>query len=185
MLKIWYWETSLYCSAYTWPRRQNHGSNGSPICTNRWQYRILYKPLSGKVFSNEFDCLWLPNLDSLNCFFCCNLRKEPEFLPGKQASIIYKGKHVGNFGIVHPEVHFLHLVLIIKIRILSGLVFWFFFIAPGFEQLWHHWSVLLRGDWHRSSPLESFYYIWICAQLLQIVDFICLEDKERIFPTMY
>nr|VDD19458.1 unnamed protein product [Brassica oleracea] len=42
--------------------------------------------------------------DSLNCFFCCNLRKEPEFLPGKQASIIYKGKHVGNFGIVHPQV---------------------------------------------------------------------------------
>ncbi|KAL1825022.1 hypothetical protein DCAR_0313129 [Daucus carota subsp. sativus] len=29
---------------------------------------------------------------------------EPEFLPGRQASIIYKGKHIGNFGIVHPEV---------------------------------------------------------------------------------
>jgi phenylalanyl-tRNA synthetase beta chain len=29
---------------------------------------------------------------------------EPEFLPGRQAKIIYKGKHVGNFGIVHPEV---------------------------------------------------------------------------------
>ena len=32
------------------------------------------------------------------------LLKEPEFLPGRQASIIYKGKHFGNFGIVHPQV---------------------------------------------------------------------------------
>ncbi|XP_031401908.1 phenylalanine--tRNA ligase beta subunit, cytoplasmic [Punica granatum] len=32
------------------------------------------------------------------------LSDEPEFLPGRQASIIYKGKHFGNFGIVHPEV---------------------------------------------------------------------------------
>ncbi|KAL6281505.1 hypothetical protein ACE6H2_018386 [Prunus campanulata] len=29
---------------------------------------------------------------------------EPEFLPGRQASIIYKGKHIGTFGIVHLEV---------------------------------------------------------------------------------
>ncbi|KAL5544838.1 hypothetical protein UlMin_008622 [Ulmus minor] len=29
---------------------------------------------------------------------------EPEYLPRRQASIIYKGKHIGNFGIVHPEV---------------------------------------------------------------------------------
>ncbi|KAH0975875.1 hypothetical protein GBA52_017774 [Prunus armeniaca] len=29
---------------------------------------------------------------------------EPEFLPGRQASIIYKAKHIGTFGIVHPEV---------------------------------------------------------------------------------
>ncbi|XP_057474168.1 phenylalanine--tRNA ligase beta subunit, cytoplasmic-like [Actinidia eriantha] len=29
---------------------------------------------------------------------------EPEFLPGRQASIIYKGKCIGAFGIVHPEV---------------------------------------------------------------------------------
>ncbi|KAJ8758564.1 hypothetical protein K2173_000285 [Erythroxylum novogranatense] len=28
----------------------------------------------------------------------------PEFLSGRQASIIYKGKHIGNFGIVHPQV---------------------------------------------------------------------------------
>lgn len=32
------------------------------------------------------------------------LWKEPEFLPGRQASIIYRGKHIGTFGIVHPEV---------------------------------------------------------------------------------
>lgn len=30
--------------------------------------------------------------------------EEPEFLPGRQACIIYKGKHIGTFGIVHPEV---------------------------------------------------------------------------------
>ncbi|KAL9246122.1 hypothetical protein vseg_019696 [Gypsophila vaccaria] len=28
----------------------------------------------------------------------------PEFLPGRHASVIYKGKHIGTFGIVHPEV---------------------------------------------------------------------------------
>ncbi|XP_042501579.1 phenylalanine--tRNA ligase beta subunit, cytoplasmic-like [Macadamia integrifolia] len=32
------------------------------------------------------------------------LSDEPEFLPGRQASIIFKGKHIGTFGIVHPEV---------------------------------------------------------------------------------
>lgn len=32
------------------------------------------------------------------------LLKAPEFLPGRQASIIYKGKHIGDFGIVHPQV---------------------------------------------------------------------------------
>lgn len=32
------------------------------------------------------------------------LMKEPEFLLGRQASITHKGKHVGTFGIVHPEV---------------------------------------------------------------------------------
>ncbi|KAG8378413.1 hypothetical protein BUALT_Bualt08G0134800 [Buddleja alternifolia] len=29
---------------------------------------------------------------------------EPEFLPGRQASIIYKAKQIGTFGIVHPQV---------------------------------------------------------------------------------
>ncbi|KAK2419731.1 phenylalanine--tRNA ligase beta subunit, cytoplasmic [Trifolium repens] len=29
---------------------------------------------------------------------------EPEFLAGRQARIIYKGKQIGTFGIVHPEV---------------------------------------------------------------------------------
>ncbi|KAI3736793.1 hypothetical protein L2E82_26780 [Cichorium intybus] len=29
---------------------------------------------------------------------------EPEFLSGRQASIIYKGKSIGTFGIVHPQV---------------------------------------------------------------------------------
>ena len=33
----------------------------------------------------------------------CPLKK-PEFLAGRQARIIYMGKHVGTFGIVHPEV---------------------------------------------------------------------------------
>ncbi|KAF7838580.1 phenylalanine--tRNA ligase beta subunit, cytoplasmic [Senna tora] len=30
--------------------------------------------------------------------------EEPEFLPRRQARIICRGKHIGNFGIVHPEV---------------------------------------------------------------------------------
>jgi phenylalanyl-tRNA synthetase beta chain len=30
--------------------------------------------------------------------------EEPEFLSGRQANIIYKGKRIGVFGIVHPEV---------------------------------------------------------------------------------
>ncbi|KAJ7956540.1 Phenylalanine--tRNA ligase beta subunit like [Quillaja saponaria] len=29
---------------------------------------------------------------------------DPEFLPGRQASIIYKGNRIGTFGIVHPVV---------------------------------------------------------------------------------
>ncbi|XP_073035766.1 phenylalanine--tRNA ligase beta subunit, cytoplasmic-like [Primulina eburnea] len=29
---------------------------------------------------------------------------EPEFLPGRQANVIYKGKQIGTFGIVHPQV---------------------------------------------------------------------------------
>ncbi|XP_028772641.1 phenylalanine--tRNA ligase beta subunit, cytoplasmic [Neltuma alba] len=29
---------------------------------------------------------------------------EPEFLAGRQAKIVYKGHHIGTFGIVHPEV---------------------------------------------------------------------------------
>ncbi|MBA0835440.1 hypothetical protein Goarm_007720 [Gossypium armourianum] len=32
------------------------------------------------------------------------LSNEPEFLSGRQAKIIYKGGHIGIFGIVHPEV---------------------------------------------------------------------------------
>ncbi|GAB4860935.1 hypothetical protein Ancab_036096 [Ancistrocladus abbreviatus] len=39
-----------------------------------------------------------------NTGYYIKLSDEPEFLPGRQASIIYKGKHIGNFGIVHPEV---------------------------------------------------------------------------------
>ncbi|XP_073144388.1 phenylalanine--tRNA ligase beta subunit, cytoplasmic-like isoform X3 [Henckelia pumila] len=30
--------------------------------------------------------------------------EEPEFLPGRQATVIYKGKQIGTFGIVHPQV---------------------------------------------------------------------------------
>lgn len=33
------------------------------------------------------------------------LLKEPEFLLRVQASIYYKGKQIGSFGIVHPEVY--------------------------------------------------------------------------------
>uniref|UniRef100_A0A2P2MTP3 phenylalanine--tRNA ligase n=1 Tax=Rhizophora mucronata TaxID=61149 RepID=A0A2P2MTP3_RHIMU len=36
----------------------------------------------------------------------------PEFLPGRQASIIYKGKHIGIFGIVHPQVAIMALELV-------------------------------------------------------------------------
>ncbi|GMJ06634.1 hypothetical protein like AT1G72550 [Hibiscus trionum] len=32
------------------------------------------------------------------------LSDEPEFLLGRQAKIVYKGRRIGNFGIVHPEV---------------------------------------------------------------------------------
>ncbi|XP_020104410.1 phenylalanine--tRNA ligase beta subunit, cytoplasmic-like [Ananas comosus] len=30
--------------------------------------------------------------------------EEPEFFPNRQCSIIFKGKEIGDFGIVHPEV---------------------------------------------------------------------------------
>ncbi|KAL0709574.1 hypothetical protein Bca4012_016552 [Brassica carinata] len=44
----------------------------------------------------------VPNGD--NTGYHINRSEEPEYLPGKQASIIYKGKHIGNFGIVHPQL---------------------------------------------------------------------------------
>ncbi|GER27343.1 phenylalanine--tRNA ligase beta subunit [Striga asiatica] len=39
-----------------------------------------------------------------NTGYYIQLSKEPEFLPGRQASILYKGKQIGTFGIVHPQV---------------------------------------------------------------------------------
>ncbi|KAK4773371.1 hypothetical protein SAY87_028390 [Trapa incisa] len=39
-----------------------------------------------------------------NLGYYIKLSEEPEFLPGRQASIIYRGKRIGTFGIVHPEV---------------------------------------------------------------------------------
>ncbi|KAK1404134.1 Phenylalanine--tRNA ligase [Heracleum sosnowskyi] len=43
-----------------------------------------------------------PKEDTTGYYIQCS--SEPEFLSGRQASIIYKGKHIGTFGIVHPEV---------------------------------------------------------------------------------
>ncbi|KAM7518057.1 hypothetical protein LguiB_017019 [Lonicera macranthoides] len=40
--------------------------------------------------------------DNTGYYIKCS--EEPEFLPGRQATIIYKGKQIGTFGIVHPEV---------------------------------------------------------------------------------
>ncbi|CAH8364689.1 unnamed protein product [Eruca vesicaria subsp. sativa] len=45
---------------------------------------------------------FVPNGD--NTGYHINRSEEPEYLPGRQASIIYKGKPIGNFGIVHPQV---------------------------------------------------------------------------------
>lgn len=39
-----------------------------------------------------------------NTGYYIELSKDPEFLEGRQASIIYKGKRIGTFGIVHPQV---------------------------------------------------------------------------------
>ncbi|KAM7269278.1 hypothetical protein ACFE04_024775 [Oxalis oulophora] len=39
-----------------------------------------------------------------NTGYYIQLSEEPEFLSGRQAAIIYKGKRIGGFGIVHPEV---------------------------------------------------------------------------------
>ncbi|KFK31341.1 hypothetical protein AALP_AA6G099800 [Arabis alpina] len=38
-----------------------------------------------------------------NTGYYINLSQEPEFLAGRQASIISKGKQIGKFGIVHPH----------------------------------------------------------------------------------
>ncbi|KAM7513955.1 hypothetical protein LguiA_003538 [Lonicera macranthoides] len=40
--------------------------------------------------------------DNTGYYIKCS--EEPEFLPGRQATIMYKGKQIGTFGIVHPEV---------------------------------------------------------------------------------
>nr|XP_025616736.1 phenylalanine--tRNA ligase beta subunit, cytoplasmic isoform X1 [Arachis hypogaea] len=48
---------------------------------------------------------------------------EPEFLAGRQARIIYKGKHIGTFGIVHPEALFLLKLGINKFKCFSDISF--------------------------------------------------------------
>lgn len=30
--------------------------------------------------------------------------QEPEYFPNRQCNIIFNGKQIGNFGIIHPEV---------------------------------------------------------------------------------
>ena len=62
------------------------------------------KPSEVRVhLSPAYWCFFLLLLlgDELLSWF---LLKEPEFLLGTQASIIYKGKQIGTSGIVHPEV---------------------------------------------------------------------------------
>ena len=62
------------------------------------------KPSEVRVhLSPAYCCFFLLLLlgDELLSWF---LLKEPEFLLGTQASIIYKGKQIGTSGIVHPEV---------------------------------------------------------------------------------
>ncbi|GKV38645.1 hypothetical protein SLEP1_g46533 [Rubroshorea leprosula] len=45
---------------------------------------------------------FVPVGDNTGYFIQCS--EEPEFLAGRQASIVYKGRRIGTFGIVHPEV---------------------------------------------------------------------------------
>ncbi|GLT99829.1 hypothetical protein SLE2022_172420 [Rubroshorea leprosula] len=45
---------------------------------------------------------FVPVGDNTGYFIQCS--EEPEFLAGRQASIVYEGRRIGTFGIVHPEV---------------------------------------------------------------------------------
>ncbi|KAF3437947.1 hypothetical protein FNV43_RR20703 [Rhamnella rubrinervis] len=46
----------------------------------------------------------VPFVPDDNTGYFIKLSNEPEYLPLRQADIIYKGKKIGTFGIVHPEV---------------------------------------------------------------------------------
>ncbi|KAJ4837850.1 hypothetical protein Tsubulata_001665 [Turnera subulata] len=62
-----------------------------------------FKPSDVSVFCVRLSsAAALEFLDVLHFVLC--VLKAPEFLPGRQASIIYKGKRIGIFGIVHPQV---------------------------------------------------------------------------------
>lgn len=79
--------------------------------TNRRQLAALYCGANSGF--ELIHCLVDRIMEIIGCPFVAvgddtgyyiKLSNEPEFLPGRQASIIYRGKHIGTFGIVHPEI---------------------------------------------------------------------------------
>lgn len=91
--------------------RPNYGSCRSSFCFSwRWNW-VLHKMFRCEwiILSICFISQYVTNgklrIDSVSWpGFYSYVMQNPEFLTGRQAHIIYKGKKIGTFGIVHPEV---------------------------------------------------------------------------------
>lgn len=128
------------------------------------------------------------------------------YLLYKLASL-WKGKRVGNFGIVHPEViqspscfrSKPQPTKSVSICCLTDSFFFFVHYASGFDELWKHSvSLLFRWDRLRSSCLDGlcsslvlnrcnswFSFLWIylyfvqkCYYLLQEPSFLFDRDNN-------
>ncbi|RVX14249.1 Phenylalanine--tRNA ligase beta subunit, cytoplasmic [Vitis vinifera] len=130
--------------------------------TNRRQLAALYCGANSGF--ELIHCLVDRIMEIIGCPFVAvgddtgyyiKLSNEPEFLPGRQASIIYRGKHIGTFGIVHPELMEQHASSILAItKFLKSLS-----LDP--EQLRHFRSMLLSGTQHGELFVGWHSYIGI------------------------
>lgn len=133
----WYFYLLVYIwfliAVHSLAGEQNYANDWSDSCSYWWQYRILFKSFKGEyILFIAFDStgfvftIFWHWCERCTHPFAIRL-KEPEFLPGVQASIYYMGKIIESFGIVHPEVYII-LKLVPRLHIVS-IVGWLAFAA--------------------------------------------------------
>ncbi|KAK4490066.1 hypothetical protein RD792_000720 [Penstemon davidsonii] len=99
------WILCSYKENFTMLNRKDDNStaaiNGNPRSADFEIFEV-----GDVVLLNETKDVGASNRRHLAALYCGATSgfEEPEFLPGRQASIIYKGNQIGTFGIVHPQV---------------------------------------------------------------------------------